>query len=194
MEKPNHVSIEAQVRQTGPVAAAEMRAAHTVPAVMYGPKSENIHFSVPELELERLLKAEDAQVVDVSIDGKNYTSIIKNVEFHPVTDRPLHADFYILNDDHPVTITLPVRIAGSSPGVLAGGRLDHNLKKVNVRCLPKDIPAHVKADISKLNIGDTLRIKDLDFSGVTPIASPERTVVLIKPPRGGKKAETTGKK
>ncbi len=192
MEKPNHVSIDALARQTGPVAAAEMRAANTIPAVLYGPTTENIHFSVPELELERLLKAEDAQIVDVNIDGKSYSSIIKNVEFHPVTDRPLHADFYVFNESHPVTITLPVRIAGSAPGVLAGGRLDHNLKKVKVRCLPSHIPAHVVADVTKLNIGDTLRIKDLDFAGVTPIASPDRTVVLIKPPKGGKKAE--GKK
>lgn len=192
MEKPNHVTIDALSRQTGPVAAAEMRAANTIPAVLYGPKTDNIHFSVPELELERLLKAEDAQIVDVNVDGKSYSSIIKNVEFHPVTDRPLHADFYVFNDSHPVTITLPVRVYGSAPGVLAGGRLDHNLKKVNVRCLPSDIPAHVIADVSKLNIGDTLRIKDLDFAGVTPIASPDRTVVLIKPPKGGKKVE--GKK
>ncbi len=192
MEKPNHVTIEAQARQTGPVAAAEMRAANTIPAVLYGPKTDNIHFSVPELELERLLKAEDAQIVDVNIDGKSYSSIVKNVEFHPVTDRPLHADFYVYNDSHPVTISLPIRISGSAPGVLAGGRLDHNLKKVNVRCLPSDIPAHVLADVSKLNIGDTLRIKDLDFAGVNPLVSPDRTVVLIKPPKGGKKVE--GKK
>jgi large subunit ribosomal protein L25 len=189
MEKPNHVTIDAQARKTGPVAAAEMRAENSIPAVIYGPTTENVHFSVPELELERLLKAEDAQIVDVNINGKSYSSIIKNVEFHPVNDRPLHADFYAISDSHPVTITLPIRIAGSAPGVMAGGRLDHNLKKVNVRCLPQDIPAHIKADISKLNIGDTLRIKDLDFSGVTPIAAPDRTVVLIKPPKGSKKVE-----
>jgi len=192
MEKPNHVIIDALARETGPVAAAEMRAANTIPAVIYGPETENIHFSVPELELERLLKAEDAQIIDVNIDGKSYSSIIKNVDFHPVTDRPLHADFYVFSETHPVTISLPVRISGSAPGVLAGGRLDHNLKKVKVRCLPKDIPAHVKANIAKLNIGDTLRIKDLDFANVTPLVSPERTVVIIKPPRGGKKVE--GKK
>ncbi len=192
MEKPNHVIIDAQTRETGPAAAAEMRVANTIPAVIYGPETENIHFSVPELELERLLKAEDAQIVDVNIDGKSYSSIIKNVDFHPVTDRPLHADFYVFSEQHPVTISLPIRISGSAPGVLAGGRLDHNLKKVNVRCLPKDIPAHVKANVAKLNIGDALRIKDLDFAGVTPLVSPERTVVIIKPPRGGKKVE--GKK
>jgi len=192
MEKPNHVIIDAQARETGPVAAAEMRAANTIPAVIYGPETENIHFSVPELELERLLKAEDAQIIDVNIDGKSYSSIIKNVDFHPVTDRPLHADFYVFSESHPVTISLPIRISGSAPGVLAGGRLDHNLKKVNVRCLPNDIPAHVIANVAKLNIGDTLRIRDLDFAGVTPLVSPERTVVIIKPPRGGKKVE--GKK
>jgi large subunit ribosomal protein L25 len=189
MEKPNHVTIDAIARETGPAAAAEMRVANTIPAVIYGPQTENIHFSVPELELERLLKAEDAQIVDVNIDGKSYSSIVKTVDFHPVTDRPIHADFYVYSESHPVTISLPIRISGSAPGVLAGGRLDHNLKKVNVRCLPKDIPAHIRADVSKLNINDTLRIKDLDFSGVSPLVSPERTVVIIKPPRGGKKVE-----
>ncbi len=189
MEKPNHVTIDAIARETGPAAAAEMRVANTIPAVIYGPQTENIHFSVPELELERLLKAEDAQIVDVNIDGKSYSSIVKTVDFHPVTDRPIHADFYAYSESHPVTISLPIRISGSAPGVLAGGRLDHNLKKVNVRCLPKDIPAHIRADVSKLNINDTLRIKDLDFSGVSPLVSPERTVVIIKPPRGGKKVE-----
>jgi large subunit ribosomal protein L25 len=189
MEKPNHVTIDAIARETGPAAAAEMRVANTIPAVIYGPQTENIHFSVPELELERLLKAEDAQIVDVNIDGKSYSSIVKTVDFHPVTDRPIHADFYVYSESHPVTISLPIRISGSAPGVLAGGRLDHNLKKVNVRCLPKDIPAHIRADVSKLNINDTLRIKDLDFSGVSPLVSAERTVVIIKPPRGGKKVE-----
>jgi large subunit ribosomal protein L25 len=193
MEKPNNVSIDAIARQTGPNTAAEMRANHTIPAVLYGPGTDNVHFSVPELELERLLKAEDAQIVDVKIDNKSYSTIVKNVDYHPVTDRPLHADFYAFNDKHPVTISLPIRLVGSAPGVMAGGRLDHNLKKVKVRCLAQHIPAHIRADISGLNIGETLRIKELDFSNVTPLVEPDRTVVLIKPPRGSSK-KADGKK
>jgi len=189
MEKPNLVSIEAQPRQIGPDSAMALRTANAIPAVLYGPNTENIHFSVAELELERLLKAEDAQFIDIAVDGKHYTTIVRSVDFHPVTDRPIHADFYALDSTRPVTMTIPLRLSGSAPGVLAGGRLDHNLKKVKVRCLADQVPAHVKADISKLNIGETLSIKDLNFEGMTVMASPERTVVIVKPPRGGKKAE-----
>ena len=187
MEKPQLVSIEAQSRQTGSKAASSLRSAHTIPAVLYGPTMENIHLSVKELDLERVLKEEDAQFVQVSVNGTNYTSIVKSVEFHPVTDRPMHADFYVLSEQRDVTMTVPLRISGNAPGIMAGGRLDHNLKKVKVRCKPEHIPAHVKADISQLNIGDTLRIKDLEFDNMNVLVDPERTVVFIKPPKGSKK-------
>lgn len=187
MEKPHLVTIEALSRQTGSKAASSLRSAHTIPAVLYGPSMDNIHLCVKELDLERLLKAEDAQFVQVSFNGSNYTSMIKSVEYHPVTDRPLHADFYVLSEDREVSVTVPIRISGNAPGIMAGGRLDHNLKKVKVRCRPEHIPAHVIADISQLNIGETLRIKDLEFDNMSVMADPDRTVVFIKPPKGSKK-------
>ncbi len=193
MEKPNLVSIAAEPRETGAKAADALRAGHQIPAVLYGPHTENIHFSIKELDLERLLKSEDTQFVKVDLGDASYRSLIKKVDFHPLTDRPLHADFYVIDEKIPVTVTVPLRLTGTSPGIMAGGRRDNNLKKVKVRCLPDNIPAHVLADISGLNIGETLRIKDLNFDGMSVLAEPDRTVVLIKPPRGGKKVES-GKK
>lgn len=194
MDKPNLISIAAEPRETGAKAADALRAGHQIPAVLYGPNTENLHFCVKELDLERLLKSEDMQFVSIDLSGSSYRSLIKKVDFHPVTDRPLHADFYVLDEKTPVTVTVPVRLQGTSPGVMAGGRLDHNLKKVKVRSLPENIPAHVTANISSLNIGDTLRIKDINFDNVSVLIEQDRTVVLIKPPRGGKKAETGSKK
>lgn len=195
MEKPSLVTITAEPRESGAKMADALRSGHAVPAVLYGPSTENINLSVKELDLERLLKVEDAMFVDVSVSGSTYRTVIQNVDFHPVTDRPIHADFYVFSPDRPMTVSVPVLLKGTAPGVIAGGRLDHNLKKVKVRTLPESIPAHLSADITKLNIGESLRIRDLKLENMTVNAQADRTVVLIKPPRGGKKAEeTTGKK
>ncbi|MEX0928707.1 MAG: 50S ribosomal protein L25, partial [Balneolales bacterium] len=113
-----------------------------------------------------------------------YNALLKSVEFHPVTDKPLHADFYALDEKTQVTLTIPIRLIGSPAGVVEGGRMFQPLRLLQVRCDPDKIPAEFTIDISELNIGDSLHVSDLQVEGVTPLQDPVRTIVVIRPPKG----------
>ncbi|MGM0589876.1 MAG: 50S ribosomal protein L25 [Bacteroidota bacterium] len=185
MSKPEVVELEGQVRETGTKSANELRDEMRVPAVLYGPEQdENIHFSVDELELEKLLSVSRTQIVQLTIDGTEYETLLKRTEFHPVTDRPLHADFYVMHEDHPVTLRVPVKLTGVAEGVRdGGGRVFQPMYIVRVKALPGDIPSEFTLDVTPLTIGDSLHISDLDLEGVTALDDLSRTIVTIRPPK-----------
>jgi large subunit ribosomal protein L25 len=189
MQKPNTFELNTQPRKTGAVNAEKLRDEMQVPAVVYGPKlKENIHFSIFEADLEKILSSRKVQIIKLKLEGgKEIDTILKKTEFHPVSDRPLHADFYALADDHEVIITVPIELSGTAMGVTEGGRLFKPLRKIRVKCTPAQIPAELTGDISELTIGDSLHIRDLEMEDVTPMIDLSRTVATIKPPRGGLK-------
>lgn len=181
-----HIEIEGIERELTRAAIKEVRDAHRVPAVLYGPEvEENVHFSVDELELEKLLKRRQTKLQDLTINGKTYKTLLKRVEFHPVTDKPLHADFYALAENHKVTLRVPIQLIGTARGIIEqGGRLFTPMSFMRIRVLPKNIPAEFEVDISELKIGDALHVSDLDLDGIIPIDSLSRTIVTIRPPKG----------
>jgi large subunit ribosomal protein L25 len=185
MSKPEVVELEGHVRETGTKAANELRDEMLVPAVLYGPEQdENIHFSVDELELEKLLSVSRTQIVHLTIEGTEYKTLLKRTEFHPVTDRPLHADFYVMHEDHPVTLRVPVKLTGVAEGVRdGGGRVFQPMYIVRVKALPGDIPSEFTLDITPLTIGDSLHVSDIDLEGVTSLDDLSRTIVTIRPPK-----------
>jgi len=116
--------------------------------------------------------------------GNTYRTLLKRVEFHPVTDRVLHADFYGLSDEHKVTLKVPIRLTGTAKGVTdGGGRVFQPLHIVRLKTLPKDIVAEYTLDITPLGIGDSLHISDLDLGDITPIDDLSKTIVTIRPPK-----------
>ena len=181
-----HVEIEGIERELTRSANKEIRDAGRVPAVLYGPEiEENVHFSVDELELEKLLKRRQTKLQDLVINGKTYKTLLKRVEFNPVTDKPLHADFYVLADNHKVTLRVPIQLVGTAAGITEqGGRLFQPMSFMRIRVLPANIPAEFEVDISPLRVGDALHVSDLELNGIIPIDSLSRTIVTIRPPKG----------
>ncbi len=186
MAKAEFKTIDAEARELGKKVNRKLREQKRVPAVLYGPEvKENLHFSVDELNLERILRTQQTKLVEVTLDGTVYKTLLKRTEFDPVTDRPIHADFYVLSDNHKVTLRIPVKLTGNAKGVVeGGGRLFQPMKVVRIRVLPEFIPAEFTVDISDLAIGDSFHVGALNLDGITPIDPLGRTIVTIRPPKG----------
>lgn len=186
MTPPEVTKIEGIKRELGRKSASDLRASRRVPAVLYGPNvTDNIHFSIEEIALDKILSVPTTKLQDITIDGQNYRTLLKNVEFDPITDKPLHADFYVLSDSHPVSLRVPIRLIGTPRGVLeGGGRMFQPLKIMRIKVLPAKIPADFSLDVSHLKIGDTLRVADVELDGIIPLDATTRTIVVIKPPKG----------
>ncbi|WP_421773650.1 50S ribosomal protein L25 [Gracilimonas sp.] len=186
MAYPELVKLEGKVRETSKKANKALREELRVPAVLYGPDvEENVHFSIDELELEKILRKPQTKLQELTVDGKSYKTLLKRTEFDPVTDRPIHADFYVLADDQKVTLRVPIKITGNAKGVVEnGGRVFKPMNFVRIRVLPADIPAEFEMDISPLEIGQSFHISDLDLEGIIPLDDLSRTIVTIRPPKG----------
>lgn len=187
MEKPIIVEVKAITRavENG---LDELRKQDLIPAVVYGPKLEgNVHVSVPKLAIEKIMSVKNLQFIRLTFDdSKTIDTIIKSSQFHPITDQILHVDFLALDSAVPVTVTIPIRLKGTSPGVVEGGRLYQSLRKLSVKALPGDLPSELTLDIGKLKIGHNLKVRSLKLGGITPLMSPDRTILVIRPPKGGR--------
>lgn len=162
--------------------AKKLRREGQVPCVLYGGE-EQVFFSVELKLFNKLIYTPEVFSINLNIDGKEYTSIIQEVQFHPVSDDAIHIDFLQIFEDKPIKFKLPVRTTGTSPGVMAGGKLRVKMKKLLVEGLLKDMPEHVTVDISKLNIGDTYLVKDLELENLVAMQNPQEAIVLIKSAR-----------
>ncbi len=157
-------------------AVNQLRNNGEVPCVLYGKDAENVHFAVVARELKDLVYTPNAYLVKLNIDGKAYTAVMREIQFHPVTDAILHIDFYTVNEDRPVTIDVPVVIEGNSEGVRAGGKLQLVTRRLKVSALSKDLPDTLPVDISNLQLGKTIVVGDLSYPNVT-ILNPKVTII-----------------
>ena len=185
MNQPELYQLEGEKRELGSKVSETLRENLRIPAVLYGPKvEENIHFSISEVDLEKILSVSQTKLQTLTVDGKEYKTLLKNVEFDPVTDRALHADFYVLDDETPVKLRVPIRLKGVAIGVRdGGGRVFQPMRIVRIKVLPNKIPAMFELDISDLEIGDSLHVSELDMEGIDPLDDPRRTIVTIAPPK-----------
>ena len=194
MSYPELIKLEGTVRDLSRKSTKELRDHSKVPAVLYGPEiEENIHFSIDEIELEKILKKKETKLQELTIDGKVYKTLLKRVEYHPVTDRALHADFYVLSDNHKVTLRVPISLVGAARGIVEqGGRLFQPINSMRIRVFPGQIPAQFEIDITPMQIGDSVHVSDLDLGDIIPIDSLSRTIVNIRPPKGALVTELDG--
>lgn len=183
------ITLEAQDRDVGKKATRAVRRAGNVPCVLYGHHTDSVSFQIPEASLKQLIYTTETHVVNVKLDGKEYSCILKDADLHPVTDRPIHADFLVLEAGEMVTLVVPVRYHGTPLGQKEGGNTQVILHEIEVRCLPQDIPAHIEVDIAGLNIGDAIHIEDLEVEGAEIIGRPEQTVVTVVAPRALEEVE-----
>ncbi len=178
------VSLSGSLRENvGKKDAAHLRAAGRVPVVVYG-GDEQTHFSLDLIELSKYIYTPDVFKFEFDVEGKKLQAILKDLQVHPVTDRLLHVDFMEVVDGKPVKMELPVHVKGSSIGVRNGGRLAVLFRRIKVMGLPKDFPDFAEVDITKLRIGQSLRIKNMSIPGVTILHNPEAVVVGVRRARG----------
>jgi large subunit ribosomal protein L25 len=177
------VSMSGSLRENvGKKDAKKHRKEGNVPCVIYGGK-EQVHFSMDERNFTKFLFTPEVYIVDIELNGKTYSTILQDIQYHPVTDKVLHADFMELIEGKPVKLAIPVRLTGSASGVIKGGRLVKKLRKVVVKGLVEDIPDELVVDISKLEIGDTVKIRDLRIDKLELLDIPSEMVVGVRTTR-----------
>lgn len=171
------ITIKGSKRESvGKVATKALRNAGMVPCVIYGGKTP-IHFSAEEKAFKNLVFTPNVYTASIDVDGEKIPAILQDIQFHPVTDKILHIDFYQLFDDKEVTMNIPVKLTGTSPGVLNGGSLRFTNRKLRVKAIPANLPDFVTADISKLKIGNKLFVTSLANDDYT-FMHPDNTVVV----------------
>ena len=170
------ISIKGSKRESvGKKATKALRNAGQVPCVIYG-GDQPMHFSAPELAFKNLVYTPDAHTVEIEVDGTKVRAILQDIQFHPVTDRIIHIDFYQIFDDKEVTMTIPVKFIGNSKGVRNGGVLRKNNRKLRVKALPDNLPDFIEADITELKIGSKLYVTALEREDYK-FMHPDNTVV-----------------
>ena len=177
------IEIEAKERQPGKKHARAARRAEEVPCVLYGRQVDAVSFQVPELSLRPLIYTSETHRVLIKMDGSEWECILKDVVLHPVTDRPRHADFQVLQQGEKITLTVPIQYHGTPVGQTEGGDTQVVMNEIEVTCLPKDIPSHIDLDVSALAIGDALHVSDIQAEGLEFGSAPEQTLVTVVPPR-----------
>ena len=176
--------------------AKELRYQALVPAVLYGGKTQT-HFSVSASDLKAVVYTPVVHFIDLEIAGVKSQAIIQDMQFHPLTEQLIHIDFLLLDDKKPITIEIPVKLTGTSPGVKTGGKLVQKLRKLRIKALPKDHLDSIEVSIDKLEVGKSVKVGDLKFEKLTITNAKEDTIVSVTTSRALRQAEqeaSSGKK
>lgn len=186
------VSISGSLRgNVGKKDAHDLRAQGLVPCVVYGGK-EQIHFSAPEKVLYPLFTTPEVCFVELDIEGKKIMSIVQEAQFHKVSEHLLHVDFFELRDDRAITMMVPFGTTGNAAGVLKGGKLVKSVRKLRVRALPANMPENIVVDVTKLEILDEVKVKDLANDKYEILADQTSAVVAVKSTRQAVAAPAEG--
>lgn len=171
------IALKGDVREgLGKAITKKIRKEGKVPCVVYG-NGENTNFSVYQADFKHLVYTPNTYLVKLDIADQTKLAKVQELQFHPVSDDILHADFYEIDPAKPVSIPVPVKIVGNSPGVRAGGKLQLKIKKLNVLGLITDIPENIEVNIDELVIGKSIKVKDLSLSGLTSLDSENNSIV-----------------
>lgn len=178
------ITIKGSERESvGKLSTKALRNAEKVPCVLYGGEKP-IHFSADEISFKGLVYTSNAHTVVIELEGHQpYEAVLQDIQFHPVTDRILHIDFFQLFEDKAVSMNIPVRLEGNSPGVRNGGRMLFRKRKLTVRALPVNLPDAIMVDISKLRIGGTISVGDVKTEEYTFLHPDNTSIVQVKASR-----------
>ncbi len=174
--------------EVGKSAMKKVRRSGNVPAVLYG-QGEPAPVAVDFQGLNKILSSPETFVVNLEIDGNAQSAIVREAQFHPVTDQVLHVDFLRVTEKEPVEVALPVRLVGTSVGVLAGGKLVPMLRKVKVKGLVADLPDFVEVDITSLELGKTVRVSEISIEGLNITSPGDAGIAIVDIPRAVKTAD-----
>ena len=195
------IEIKGSLRtETGKKAAHSLRQNNGVPCVLYGmQKDENgnqvaTHFTVTVDGLRKLVYTPHIYVVDLNIDGKIVNAIMKDIQFHPVTDKILHVDFYQIDESKPIVMEVPVKLEGLAEGVKAGGKLALQTRKLKVKALYNLIPERLVVNVTNLGLGKTIKVGELNYEGLTLLNAKEAVVCAVKLTRAARGAQAAAGK
>ena len=180
------VEVKGQKRaDLGKKAAKALRKQNLIPCNLYGEAKnadgapEALSIACPMSELRKIVYTPHIYVIKLVIDGEEHTAILKELQFHPVTDALLHVDFYEVNDQKPITIGIPVKLNGLAQGVRDGGRMNLSIRKINVTAKYQDIPEHLDIDVTNLAIGKSIKVGELNYEGLEMATSKNVVVCSI---------------
>lgn len=186
--------------ETGKKATHSLRKNNSVPCVLYGmQKDENgnqvaTHFTVTVDGLRKLVYTPHIYVVDLNIDGKVVNAIMKDIQFHPVTDAILHVDFLQINEENPIVMEVPVQMEGLAEGVKAGGKLALQMRKLKVKALYSAIPERLIVNVTSLGLGKTIKVGELNYEGLEILNAKEAVVCAVKLTRAARGAQAAAGK
>lgn len=193
------INLTGQLRSDlGKKASKSLRKEGLIPCNMYGiattdGKPSAFSFTVPMTELRKLIYTPHIYLVNLTVDGKLHTAILKEIQFHPVTDAVLHVDFLEVNEKKPITIGLPVKLVGLAQGIRDGGRMSLSLRKLNVKAPYKSLPEHLDVDVTALTIGKSIKVGQLSYEGLELVTGKDVVVCSIKMTRAASMAAQAAK-
>ena len=174
------ITIQGTKRESvGKKSTKALRDAELVPCVVYGGK-ETLNFSAEERSFKGLVYTPEAHTVSIEVDGNTIPAVLQDIQFHPITDKILHADFYQLSDDKAVVMEVPVRLTGRAKGVVAGGALRQSFRKLKLKAIPANLPDEIVVDVTPLKIGNKLYVGDIKAGGFTFMHPDNAVVVAVK--------------
>ncbi|HLO91847.1 MAG TPA: 50S ribosomal protein L25/general stress protein Ctc [Lentimicrobium sp.] len=177
------VSLSGSLRENvGKKDAKAQRVAGKVPCVIYGGK-EQIHFTTDVVNFKPILYSPSSYLVNIDVDGKEYLTILQDVQSHPVTDSLLHVDFLELDKEKPVVIAVPIRITGTSPGVLRGGKLIKKFRKLKIKALIQHLPDEIEVSISDIDLNQSVKVGDLKLDNVEFLDIKNAVIVTVQSTR-----------
>ena len=165
-----------------------LRTNETVPCILYGGK-DSVYFSVVEKDLKGIIYTPKVYLISLDLKGKKHLAKIQDIQYHPVSDAPIHIDFYEVSDDKMIVIEIPVRVEGNSIGVKEGGKLVQDSRKLKVRGIVKNLPDEIVLDVTDLGVGKSLRVGDLTHDKVEFLDLKNEPVVSVKLTRAAKGTE-----
>ena len=173
-----HFSLKGEIRKVGNKAVLKaFRRQGLVPCNLYGPGIENVLFTVSEKELNGAIYTPKSHIIDLELsDGRSFTAVFHELQFHPVADNCLHVDFLAVDEKKPIAIDVPLNLEGHPVGVQAGGKFTQLCRKLRVSALMKDLPDQLDIDITPLGLDKRLTAGDLKFDGIT-ILSDKNTII-----------------
>ena len=182
------VTIKGQVRASlGKKDSKKLRAQELVPAVLYGGETP-IHFAVPFSELRQVIYTPSVYLLDIEIDGKVHKAMMQDVQWHAVEEQILHIDFLKIQEGKPIKIDVPIKVSGMAKGIKAGGKLKTNLRRLKVKANAEDLPDTIKIDVTKLGIGQSIKVANLSVPNVEFLDSKSNVVVTVAITRAAKSA------
>lgn len=189
------VKVSGQVREDlGKKAAKSIRRQGMVPAVVYGIGGP-VHFAIKALDVRDLIYTPEFKLAELSVGGKDYRAIIKDYQFHPVTDELRHVDFLALEDNRPIKVQVPVTFTGTSPGIRSGGKLQVAVRRIKIKTTPEHLVDHLQLDISDLELGQSIRVRDIaEIEGIEIQNPPGQPIATVEVPRALRSAATAEKK